>query len=161
MEFLAGAWVAYFFASESRLSTSWSNGLLLLAAIVFIGSLAYGYHRIPSILTWGVPSALFIAGAVFKERNGALAGIVRTSSFLGDSFYSLYLLHIFNRYFFSGFLAVLPQTKFGYIAICLGFTAYCVAIAYFFYEIVERRVVATPQAIVRSFSRATVSRRIG
>jgi exopolysaccharide production protein ExoZ len=161
MEFLAGAWVAYLFVSEARLSITWSNGLLLLAAIVFIGSFAYGYHRMPSILTWGVPSALLVAGFVFKERSGGLGGLVRTSSFLGDSSYSLYLLHILLiDIFFGAFLAVFPQTKFGYIAICLGFTAFCVAIAYLSYEIVERRVVTSLQAIVRSFSKAAVSRRI-
>jgi exopolysaccharide production protein ExoZ len=159
MEFLAGAWVAYFFVSKARLSTSWSNGLLLLGAIVFIGSLAYGYHRMPSILTWGVPSALLIAGSSFKERNGALAGLVRKFSFLGDSSYSLYLLHVLLIDIFLGaFLAIFPQTIFGYIAICLGLTALSVAIAFVSYEVVERRVVTSLQAIVRSFSSAAVTR---
>ena len=146
MEFLLGAWIAYFFVSEIRLSAAVSNALMLIALIIFLVGLAFGYRSVPSALSWGVPSALLIAGAVFKERGGTLPNIIRKISFLGDSSYSLYLIHILMiDAFLNAYLAIVPSPKVGFFPICLALTALCVLVAIVFYKLIERRIVRSLQ----------------
>lgn len=95
LEFVMGVWVA-------RLTTihafSRAIGRLALAS-AFLGyaiGLAWGYDRMPSMLMWGVPSALLIAGAVIVEQRDRIGhyGLTQRLSWLGDSSYVLYLSHI-------------------------------------------------------------------
>jgi exopolysaccharide production protein ExoZ len=142
-EFLAGAWIAYLFVSNVRLSATQSNALLLTAAGIFCGGLALGYHMLPTALSWGVPSALLIAGSVFKERNGTLPRFIQRCSFLGDSSYSLYLTHILMIDILLGtFLTLLPDLRLVYIVICLFLVTLCIIIAQILHVLVERKIVA-------------------
>ena len=150
IEFLAGAWIAYLFVAGIKIGNGLSNVLLALALAGFLGGFAYGYHRLPSILMWGVPSALLIAGLVFKEREGHLANFVQRLSFLGDSSYSLYLLHILLLdIFFRAFLVIFPNSGFAYLAICSVLTVLCIIVALLLYELIERRVVSSLQFLAK------------
>ena len=160
IEFLGGAWIAYLFVSKARLSATLSNALVLLAFAAFTASLAFGYNRLPTILTLGVPSALLIAGSVFKERGGNLPAFVQRYSFLGDSSYSLYLIHfllisLLLRAFFPMFSN--PEYPF---AVCLLLTALCIVIAIVLYELVERRVVSSLQAMVRNIQAPKITKHV-
>jgi len=152
VEFLFGAWIAYFFILDKRLSSSLSNALIVLALALFVISIPLGYNRLPTVLTWGVPSALLIAGSVFKERGGNLPSFVRRCSFLGDSSYSLYLLHILlTALLLRGFLAIFPSPESGYFVFCLVLTGLCIAISAVMYELIERRVVRALQTMIGKF----------
>ena len=155
LEFLVGAWIAYFFVLGFFISARMSNVLLIFALTGFSASLAFGYHRLSSVLMWGVPSALLIAGFVFKERAGHLARFVKRISFLGDSSYSLYLLHILLiDLFFRAYLVFFPKLGLGYVGLCLALTVLCIIIAHAFYALVECKVVGYFQTMVRNISRS-------
>lgn len=94
LEFLAGAWIAVTFMRDVRLSSLRSTILIGLAIGLFLGTLPMSYHGVPHALTWGMPSAMLVAGFAFLERNAALPRWLAKLSFLGDSSYSLYLLHM-------------------------------------------------------------------
>ncbi len=92
IEFIFGAWIAY-------LTINWKLPRWLgLAAILgsiglFAAGLAVGYETLPSIIIWGIPSALLILGVVVVE-DYHVPSFVRKLSPLGDSSYTLYLAHI-------------------------------------------------------------------
>jgi exopolysaccharide production protein ExoZ len=154
LEFLAGAWIAYFFVWGVHLSTTLSRTFVVLAVGLFIGSLAFGYRRIPTVLTWGIPSAFLIAGLVFIERRGALPAFIERCAFLGNSSYSLYLLHVLLIDLFLGFtLWMFPNLRFGYLEICIVFTVLSIATAHVFHELIERRLLTSLQAVAKGISR--------
>ena len=160
IEFLAGAWIGYLFVTGVRISDMWSNVFLALALVGFVGGFAYGYHRFPSILMWGLPSALLISGAVFKERGGRLPRIVQRCSFLGDSSYSLYLIHILLLdLFFRALIAAFGKPDSAYLVICLALTALCILAALVLYELVEHRLVITLQAWAKDILRGRTPKR--
>jgi exopolysaccharide production protein ExoZ len=149
LEFLIGAWTGYFFVKGSKLGATLSNGLLVIALAGFVGSFAFGYNRLPTVLTLGVPSALLIAGSVFKERCGNLPRLAQRLSFLGDSSYSLYLTHWL-------LISVLPKAFFMpfanpvyFLPFCVAYTLLSIVIAIVLYELLERRLVRSLQAIVK------------
>ena len=151
VEFLAGAWIAYFFVRQVCLSSVHSRTLVLTALIIFMGGLAFGYHRL--VLMWGVPSTLLIAGCVFMERGGTLPHFAQKWAYLGDSSYSLYLIHYLM-------ISVLPNAFFmpfsnpAYsVAFSLVYTFMCVLIAIVLYELVERRMVLSLQGMARFIQR--------
>jgi len=90
MEFVLGAWIGVALLTE-RLPTR-STWLLPLSLLLILVEAAVGYKRLPSLLMWGIPSAMLLAGIVAVEIQGVPRWIKRVS-FLGDSSYSLYLLH--------------------------------------------------------------------
>jgi exopolysaccharide production protein ExoZ len=94
IEFLCGAWIAHFVVSKRRLSTPIAYGMILTGLAIFSAGCVIGFTRLPSVITWGIPSTLLVAGFVFSERNGDAFNFVRRYSWLGDSSYSLYLLHV-------------------------------------------------------------------
>ena len=65
----------------------------MLGLLGFAFGLWFGYDRVPAALIWGIPSGLLVLGLVLQERAGAIPNWVRRSAWLGDSSYTLYLLH--------------------------------------------------------------------
>lgn len=163
IEFLAGAWIGFFYVSEFRLSPTVSNLLVLISLALFLAGLAFGYHRLPSVLIWGVPSSLLITGSVFRERAGKLPDLINGASYLGDSSYSLYLMHLLMiGILVRGFFAFFPKPEDPFlldiylVLIVLCVTILCVVGAAILYDVVERRVVGTLQTMVRNFSKKPV-----
>ena len=159
-EFLGGAWIAYFFLSRTRLAPTASNALVILGIGLFIAGIVFGYHVVPSTLLWGLPSAFVITGLIFKERAKTLPSFVLKYSFLGDSSYSLYLLHLLV---IGAFFKLFPglagdQPTYIYVLIPLLLTGLCVLICVASYELVERRLVSTLQTAVKSLQRRRVSK---
>ena len=156
IEFLFGAWIGYAVISKVSVGNSVANLMLLLAAAVFGAGIAFGYTLLPSALTWGVPSALLVAGLVFRESNGSVPSLIKKLSFLGDSSYSLYLLHValIDAVILLAISAYKPTTQyaaligpFGMMAICVAITAYCIAVALVSYEFVERKLLVQLQSL--------------
>ena len=166
IEFLFGAWIGYALVVSTRIGNVFGNALLALAIAGFLAGLGFGYHRLPSVVTWGIPSALLVAGLVFKEKNGHVPFLLKRLSFLGDSSYSLYLLHIvlidamlllaltFNK---LNKLPMVPARVSGMIVVCLAATALCVAIAQVLYKLIELKLII---ALQKLFARKTIPRAV-
>jgi exopolysaccharide production protein ExoZ len=150
IEFLLGAWIGYAVVSEVRVGDLPARLMLALAFAGFLAGIIFGFNRLPAVLMWGVPSALLVAGSVFSELNGRIPTLIRKYSFLGDSSYSLYLIHVvlidivivlaINT---GDWITAYAQHvgTLGMILACCVITAYCIAVALFLYEVVERRLV--------------------
>ena len=93
LEFVGGAWLGYAFAHGFYVRPR-VGGLLVAAALVLlISGFWLHYERIPSVISWGLPSLLLVTGALaFEPRLRTAAG--RGAAKLGDSSYLLYLSHI-------------------------------------------------------------------
>ena len=89
-----GAWVGYAVASGIKIGNFLSKTMIVVSLCGFLAGIIFGFHRLPSVITWGVPSALLVAGLVFSESNGYLPQLIKKCAPLGDSSYSLYLLHV-------------------------------------------------------------------
>jgi exopolysaccharide production protein ExoZ len=94
LEFLAGMFIGYLVISKRRVIRSASMTMIVVGLVLFLVGIVVGYQRLPSALMWGIPSALIVGGAVFQEVSGRAPSLVRRLAWLGDSSYSLYLLHV-------------------------------------------------------------------
>jgi len=93
IEFVAGAAVGRL-AADNRLPRRGERVLGLIAMLIFMAGLAFGYDKGPSVIVWGVPSAILVLALVIHERNRGTSPIVRKLGHFGDSSYALYLVHI-------------------------------------------------------------------
>jgi exopolysaccharide production protein ExoZ len=93
IEFLAGAWVGWLLV-RNRLPKGGGPILIALSVAIFVAGMFYGYERLPSVLVWGLPSTLLIAGAIMTEKGRTVVPLVRKTGHFGDSSYALYLIHI-------------------------------------------------------------------
>jgi exopolysaccharide production protein ExoZ len=104
LEFVFGMLLAV--AARSGLRLRPATAVFLMGAGLFALALALPMRMVmglPRGLAWGLPVALFVAGAVlgdFRRSQGALA---RALGAIGDASYSLYLLHPFVIRFFREF----------------------------------------------------------
>ncbi|MEH6757962.1 MAG: acyltransferase [Parasphingorhabdus sp.] len=93
LEFIAGAIIGWLLA-RNLLPKKGGFALILISMIIFIGGIICGYDKLPSIIMWGAPSTMLVAGAVIAE-SGRMAPIwIRRIGHFGDSSYALYLVHI-------------------------------------------------------------------
>jgi exopolysaccharide production protein ExoZ len=93
LEFAGGAWLGYAFAHGWAVRPRTGAALVLLALILFASGFWLDYERLPSVVSWGVPSFLLVTGALAFEpwfRTAAGHALAK----LGDSSYLLYLSHI-------------------------------------------------------------------
>ena len=83
IEFLLGAGIAYLFLFGMKLPVGMAYAMQASAIAGFFGGYLIGYSHFPSVITWGIPSSVLLAGLVFNERNGHIFNWVKRSSFLG------------------------------------------------------------------------------
>jgi exopolysaccharide production protein ExoZ len=151
-EFLFGAWIAYWLLGHVRVSAALSTFFCFIALVMFTIGILLGYNRWPSVLMWGVPSGVLIAGCVFLEYEGKLPNLVVRCSVLGDSSYSLYLIHVLavsvllEEYVRLGF-----TDNLGYVVLSVIITALSVLIAIVLYELIERRILKLLQSQIGRF----------
>jgi exopolysaccharide production protein ExoZ len=93
LEFLAGAAIGWLFVRQ-YLPDRGGVALIFMALALFGLGIIWGYERIPSVVRWGLPSALLIAGALIAESGRSLPIWVKRIGHFGDSSYALYLIHI-------------------------------------------------------------------
>ncbi len=132
IEFLMGCVIGTLYLRNTTLPTYLSVIMLLTGLAILISTGIFDFSGIPRPLKWGVPSALLVAGAIFLEANRKVH-IPSLFVKLGNSSYSLYLIHIFtinavgkvwtmtfgNRYEIFIFVAVLLSILAGHIAYIL------------------------------------------
>lgn len=92
-EFLAGSAIGWL-TVRGRLPLRFGPALTGVALALFLAGIAAGYHSVPDVLSWGVPSAILVLGLVSWERRSGAARVVRLAGRLGDSSYVLYLIHV-------------------------------------------------------------------
>lgn len=150
IEFLLGAWLGYAIISKIRIGKVGALVLVAFAIVCFLAGVLFGLKRIPAVLMWGGPSAMLVAGAVYAESNNQIPLLIRKLSFLGDSSYSLYLIHILLID-----VAIVLTLKFGYsvetlarqagsiaiISVCLVIVLYCIVVGLILHESIERKLV--------------------
>jgi peptidoglycan/LPS O-acetylase OafA/YrhL len=148
LEFFAGAVLAIL---PRRLPSGWGWPLLLLGAAGFAaaglvnawlydGGIEQGYHVVPRILVFGLPSALLLLGLVRLELDGAVAPR-RFSLDTGGASYAIYLCHTIFLVISQklGMNAALAQTT--DLVVQWVFTLYCALIVLFsvaYYRWAER-----------------------
>ena len=88
------------------------------------------------------------------ERGGSLPGIVQRNSYLGDSSYSLYLMHaLLIGVLLKAYGALFSLSPYFRVFAGLLLTVLCIVIAIAFYQLVERRVVSSLQTAVRNIQK--------
>jgi exopolysaccharide production protein ExoZ len=151
LEFLFGAFIGYV-ALTSNIWPRTADIMLALALIGFTISLALGYSRWPSSIVWGIPSALLVGGLIFQEQNGKLCWFIKKLYFLGDSSYSLYLLHILLiDVFFLFALSYIHISNASAAYFAFLITCLCGAVAALAYKFIERHLVGSLQKAARHF----------
>jgi len=135
LEFIMGVWIARL-TSSTVLPKAAGWLALALAIGCYAAGLAWGYNRLPSVIIWGIPSGILIAGAIVLEQRKSVLSLrlFQRLSWLGDSSYSLYLSHMLIislvmhiRTFQISLLVLVSLTS-----------IISVAFAIMFYDVVER-----------------------
>ena len=93
LEFIAGCAIGWL-VKRGRLPARGGWIILFAALAIYAGGMAAGVQRIPTVIGWGVPSALLILGLVILETRYGAPMLIRRIGYLGDSSYALYLIHI-------------------------------------------------------------------
>lgn len=93
IEFIAGAGIGWLLAKR-LLPQRGGITAIIAACLLFAFGVAYGYDEFPSVVVWGPPSALLVAGAVMYETKREVGPLVKRLGHFGDSSYALYLIHI-------------------------------------------------------------------
>lgn len=148
IEFMLGALIGFAVLSGKRLSPRLAM-LLVICGIggLIAGTVAASAVRLPSALTWGVPSAALIAGIVFREAAVGANSFVWRTSFLGDSSYSLYLLNVLIIHRISEALARTETARqfltgdVSVFAASIAITLICIAVSHVFYLFVEKPIL--------------------
>lgn len=93
VEFLLGAWIAI--AVLGRRSIDKCITVAALAGSISIVLIALLWDLwVPTVLLWGVPSALLIFALAAQEKRGSAPGWMKRYRSFGDASYALYLVHI-------------------------------------------------------------------
>lgn len=96
--FLAGMVIALLARRLQGDGGGWSIGLRWMFLAAGIGwLLATPWMRdagLPAVLAYGPAAIILVAGAVFSDVTGRTSPVAHRFAFLGDSSYSLYLVHI-------------------------------------------------------------------
>lgn len=140
LEFIAGCGIATAALSGIKLSMAIYRLAIVVAVTAFAVGLCFGYNRIPTVIAWGIPSTLLVGGFAFAELRGRT--INHKMAMLGDSSYSLYLIHalLLKGMFYATSRLVSELGMLERIVLCVLFSAACCAIAVIFFKFIERRL---------------------
>jgi exopolysaccharide production protein ExoZ len=142
LEFLAGVWIAVLVIGDRPLPALVAPAAIACAAAGFLAPAFLGFPDIPTVILWGVPSALLVFGMTLQERRRRTPRIVRRLSPLGNGSYSLYLLHnLLLDVIFVALLAAGASDRHGWAWTALAVLACCVVSAHA-YRFVEAPLLA-------------------
>lgn len=86
LEFVAGATIGWLLV-KNILPTRGGASLILISVTIFAGGIIWGYDRLPSVVMWGIPSTLLVAGAVIAESGREAPVWIKRIGHFGDSSY--------------------------------------------------------------------------
>lgn len=136
LEFLGGAAVGWAFVNR-RLPVGHGGWLIGTSVAMFAAGLVLGYDSVPSVVAWGPPSVLLVAGLATLEIERPLSSWLVRLSRLGDSSYVLYLLHILIIAVAIHLSQFLPENVRPLPAVAMGLI---LPIAILISELVHRRI---------------------
>jgi exopolysaccharide production protein ExoZ len=93
LEFIAGTAIGWAVVRQ-KLPRRGGRVVILGAVALFAAGIMADYTQVPTVIIWGVPSALLVLGAVMHEVNVGSGRAARWLGRFGDSSYALYLIHI-------------------------------------------------------------------
>lgn len=94
LEFLTGAWIAVLVLGPADVPERTIAPLIVVSLLLFLSSAAFDSSRIPTVLLWGVPSALLVLALAAQEIRRGAPRWMSAFTALGDASYALYLLHV-------------------------------------------------------------------
>lgn len=93
--FLSGVLIAHGVLGGAGLRLGIAPSLpLALAAVGFALAPVLHHQRVPAVVSLGLPAIALVAAAALAEAQGRVPRLVRAWSWLGDSSYALYLVHV-------------------------------------------------------------------
>jgi exopolysaccharide production protein ExoZ len=147
LEFVLGALIATAIISGFRVPTVASVSLIVVAVVAYTVGLWFGYQRLPSLIVWGIPSAILVLGVSTLELDGSLSSAILDIAWLGDSSYSLYLLHPILLFPILAPIAMFTQTApLERILICLAASIIACLISIFAYSKIEKPLTNSLQS---------------
>ncbi|MEM8935001.1 MAG: acyltransferase [Pseudomonadota bacterium] len=93
LEFVFGMWVGWLILYADKKWERLAVWAIAAGVLGFAIGIAIDFNRLPTAIAWGGPSALIIFGIAMLERGGKLPKFFERTAWLGDSSYSLYLVH--------------------------------------------------------------------
>jgi exopolysaccharide production protein ExoZ len=153
IEFLAGAGLAIIFLRGWVVSSRIGAVLILASAFLFASEFWLPYERLPSIISWGIPAFMLVAGSLAFESR-LKDGFGRRVAKLGDSSYLLYLsLVLVLDLLIATPIHVLNVSETAAIFLSFPLSAACVVIAAVGYRLVERPLLGALKRLFLSRSK--------
>ena len=93
LEFIAGAWLGYAFAHGLVFGRRLAGFFIVAGILLFASGFWLPVERLPSVISWGIPSFLLVSGVLAFEPSLRTVWGRRVAK-MGDSSYLLYLSHV-------------------------------------------------------------------
>ena len=137
LEFIAGAWLAFAFTRGLSVGPRTGGLFVIIGATLLLSGFWLDYERLPSVISWGVPSLLIVTGALaFEHQLRSTFG--RRVAKMGDSSYLLYLSHVLVLdLLIATPIRLLCKDEFSAVALALPLAAICTVAAALGYEVIE------------------------
>ncbi|WP_246732717.1 MULTISPECIES: acyltransferase family protein [Rhizobium] len=145
LEFLAGILIAFVMCKADIKSPTLAAALIVVGLAGLVASSVLdkptGFIR---LLTWGVPSAFIVSGALIAER-AALVPKIKRLKILGDASYSLYLTHMITIGIAKLAIYLIGAERWAAplsvrISLLIATTIFCVLVGLAFYFAVEKKI---------------------
>ena len=138
IEFLLGAIIGVIFMGSREIKKSISLVILMAGLICCVVAVVYANNNYHRLVIWGFPVSMIVFGVVFYEKSYRPLLGNPLLVILGNSSYSLYLVHIFvinalGTFWFS----VVDDYHVLFIVMCMVFS---VPIAHVVYRLIEKPV---------------------
>ena len=159
LEFATGAWLAVAYARGFGVGKKVGAVLIVVAVALFASGFWLDYHKLPSVISWGIPSLLLVTGVLafesqMKSKTGHFFGR------LGDSSYLLYLSHVLIiDLILATPISHLNRTESAAIVIALPFALVCTAVAAGGYKAIELPLLKSLKRLTIPAQESSTSRR--
>ncbi len=91
---MLGAWIAVLVLGPADVPERTIAPLIVISLLLFLSGAVFDYGRLPSVLLWGVPSAILVLALAAQETRRGAPRWMSAFTTLGDASYALYLLHV-------------------------------------------------------------------
>jgi len=137
LEFMVGGWLGYAWANGLDIGRRAGALLIVCGLALFATGFWLPYEKLPSVISWGPPALMLVAGALaFEPELRSRAG--RFFAKLGDSSYLLYLSHVLLLDLIVATpISALNSSRSAAVFLSIALAIVCAAIAAVGYEAIE------------------------